>query len=134
MKKSIIGLSLSFVSLWAEPAYSDIYASADKAVFSRKPIVFVVMSSTCSHCYSYWNRTLSDPDIETLLDNNFELAVSVVDQGGKIPSNLPFKGQLPTTYILSADAKLLSNPIEGDIDKTKLYSLLYSLNEARRSE
>jgi thiol-disulfide isomerase/thioredoxin len=127
----IIGL-LTFAEA-RQTEYSDIYTAARTSSMTGKPIVFVVTQSNCPHCIEYWHRTLNEPTIQGILENHFEFAVSTIDKGGKIPSDLPAPRKTPTTYVVGSSGKILMEPIEGNLDAQGLYNVLYRVNEIAKT-
>lgn len=128
----IIGmLALSTSVLLATPRYTDIYSAVGQAKMYNKVVFFVVLSETCPHCQKYW-QTLNDPEVEALLNSEVVFAVTNVDKGDKVPRDLPFTGQVPTTYLMKANGALINQPINGAIPKANLKDLLLKLGKVQR--
>lgn len=106
----------------------DIYEAHEKAMRLNKPIFYVVASANCSHCVTFLQKTIR-PVFEDI-NRNFVFALSDLTKGDKVPSNIPFNGTTPSTYILSPDGKLLTEPIEGNFNLNHLQLILRKLYEA----
>lgn len=124
-------LVLGATILMAQPKFTDVYSAAKIAKQTNKIVYFVVISETCPHCQQYW-QTLNDPEITELLNSEVVFAVSVLDQGGKVPKDLPFAGQVPITYLMKGNGTLINQPVTGAIPKGNLKDLLLKLGKVQR--
>lgn len=106
----------------------DIYKAYDRAQKLNRPVFYVVASAGCSHCYAYLNNTIK-PNFE-LINRDFVFAMSDISKGDKVPSNIPFNGTTPTTYIISPTGQLMTPPIEGNFNQEYLQTLIQKLYEA----
>lgn len=106
----------------------DIYTAYERAHKLNKPIFYVVASAKCAHCAAYLQNTVK-PNFEQI-NRDFIFALSDLTKGDKVPSNIPFNGTTPTTYVLSPNGTLMITPIEGNFDSRYLKKLLENLYEA----
>ena len=120
-------LSVSTIMLNAGTSF-DIYSASEEAKRINKPIMFVVVSATCNYCQLYMNDTVA-PSFKNIR-RNFVFALSDLTKGDKIPSNLPFNNVTPTTYFLSPNGDLLTQPIEGNFTKQHLEKVVNMLYQA----
>ena len=109
----------------------DIYTAYKHAHKLNKPIFYVVASANCSHCTAYLQNTIK-PNFEQI-NRDFVFALSDLTKGDKVPSNVPFNGTTPSTYIISPNGTLMITPIEGNFDSRYLQLLLKKLYEAYAS-
>ena len=127
LKHLFLTLLISVQALFANADFN-IYNAFEKAQETNRPIYYVVASAGCSHCVNYLQDTVY-PSFE-LINKDFVFALSDISAGDKVPSNLPFNGTTPTTYILAPTGELMAAPIEGNFDETHLKTLLSKLYEA----
>lgn len=126
MKKIII-LSILFInSLFSKEL--DIYEAFIKAQETNRPIYYIVVSASCEHCYKHLKNTVI-PNKELIM-KDFIFAITDVTKGQKIPSDLPFDGYTPTTYIVAPNGQLMITPLKGNFDSNFLYNIFEKLYEA----
>jgi len=110
-KKLFLIFILSVYTLTASAETFNISDAFNKAKRMNKPIYYVVANAGCSHCYDYLTKTIK-PNFNEI-NRNFVFALSDLSKGDKVPSNLPFDGITPTTYILAPNGQMMSDPIKG---------------------
>ena len=93
----------------------DIYSAAKKYSMSNKPIFYVIASTNCTHCVHFIKNTIT-PNFKSI-NENFVFALSNLENDDKIPSDIPFNGTTPSTYIISSSGEILEGPIEGDFNQ-----------------
>ncbi len=127
--KSILAFIFIFLSFSASADDQfNIYKSYQKAHSANRPIYYVVANGGCSHCESYLKNTIT-PNFQEI-NRNFVFALSDLSKGDKVPSNIPFDGTTPTTYILSPNGKLMIDPIKGDFGPNYFRQIMDKLYEA----
>jgi len=123
----MLGISVSH----AAPRSMDVYAAARTAKQTNKIVYFVVLSESCSHCQRYW-QSLNDPEVTSLLNSEVVFAVADIGNGGVVPKDLPFNGQIPVTYLMKGNGTLINQPITGAIPKDNIKDLLFKAGKVQR--
>ncbi len=128
MKKIVLIMAALICSLMAMDEELNIYNAFKKAQEVNRPVYFIVTSSTCEHCYKHLKDTVI-PNSE-LIRKDFILAMADLNKGDKIPSNLPFDGYTPTTYIIAPNGDLMVSPLKGNFGKEYLFEILDKVYKA----
>lgn len=129
MKKLFVALIFA-LNLFATAPQFNVYDINDAMRLSsqyNRPVIFVIASNKCSHCVNYLNAIASDQRLSALIRAKYIFALSIIDQGGTIPSGIQFRGITPTTTILRGN-RALTQPIEGELSSEDLTRLLYTFN------
>lgn len=121
MKKTIIILLIFICNLIALDDLS-IYSAFKKAQEVNRPIYYIVTSANCEHCYKHLKNTII-PNNE-IIRKDFILAIADLSKGDKVPSDLPFDGYTPTTYIIAPNGSLMVSPLKGNFNQEYLYEIL----------
>ena len=127
MKKIILIITLFVCNLVAIEDLN-IYSAFKKAQELNRPIYYIVTSASCEHCYKHLKNTVI-PNNE-LIRKDFILAIADLTKGDKVPSDLPFDGYTPTTYIIAPNGSLMVNPIKGNFSPDYLYQVLDKVYKA----
>jgi thioredoxin-related protein len=106
----------SFVptSLKAE-VYRDLDQAITATVARQKPLMIVVMQTTCPYCKQYWEQTINAEGVMQRLSQEFVIYESYLDRGGVFPTDFPWTGTVPTTYFVSPVGELIGEPLVGVI-------------------
>ena len=87
---------------------------AGQAKSIGKPIFLLLWSDTCSHCTSFIEGSLKDPQVRALL-RHFDVEAVNVNEGSRIPYDIDFTGVVPSIHILNDKKSQLVNTVTGDI-------------------
>lgn len=88
-----------------------------------KPIFLLLWSDTCSHCTSFIEGSLKDPQVRALL-RHFDVEAVNVNEGSRIPYDIDFTGVVPSIHILNDKKSQLVNTVTGDIPAQTLVEFL----------
>ena len=127
MKRIILIISLFICNLVADNDLS-IYSAFKKAQELNRPIYYIVASDSCEHCLKHLKNTVI-PNNE-IIRKDFILAVADLNKGDKVPSDLPFDGYTPTTYIIAPNGSLMVSPLKGNFSQEYLYEILDKVYKA----
>lgn len=127
MKKIFFTLIILICNLLADNDLS-IYSAFKKAQETNRPVYYIVTSASCEHCYKHLKNTVI-PNVD-LIRKDFILAVADLNKGDKVPSDLPFDGYTPTTYIIAPNGNLMVTPIKGNFNQDYLYDILGKVYKA----
>lgn len=127
MRRLILIITLFVCNLFAVEDLN-IYSAFKKAQELNRPIYYIVTSASCQHCYKHLKDTII-PNNE-LIRKDFILAVADLNKGDKVPSDLPFDGYTPTTYIIAPNGNLMVTPIKGNFNQDYLYDILGKVYKA----
>lgn len=96
---------------------------AGQAKSIGKPIFLLLWSDTCSHCTSFIEGSLKDPQVRALL-RHFDVEAVNVNEGSRIPYDIDFTGVVPSIHILNDKKSQLVNTVTGDIPAQTLVEFL----------
>jgi thioredoxin-related protein len=102
------------VSLNAE-TYTDLDRAIAATVARQKPLMIVVMQTTCPYCRQFYEQTLNAEGVMQRLSQEFVVYESYLDKGGTFPTDFPWTGTVPTTYFVSPRGELIGQPLVGAI-------------------
>jgi hypothetical protein len=102
------------ISLKAE-VYRDLDQAITATVARQKPLMIVVMQTTCPYCKQYWEQTINAEGVMQRLSQEFIIYESYLDRGGTFPMDYPWTGTVPTTYFVSPVGELIGEPLVGAI-------------------
>lgn len=88
-----------------------------------KPTFLLLWSDTCSHCISFIEGSLKDPQVRDIL-RNFNVEAVNVNEGSRIPYDIDFTGVVPSIHILNSKKSQLVNTVTGDIPAQTLVQFL----------
>jgi len=95
-----------------------VFKNLDKAVKSAlkvyKPILLIIYSSNCPHCYNYFNKLQRNQKLTNYIRNNYIVCLLDITSSS-IPSKIPFNGIVPFTDVLFSNGDVIAPPITGDI-------------------
>ncbi len=139
MKQKIKGIVLSALIVIAPLSahakiFDSIYEAQKTALKEAKLMVFVVAANSCQFCHRYLNDFLSNQSLMKYIEDKFVFTIIDVENGGKIPRDLLFNGNTPTTYILTPTGKPIGMPIEGPLESGALLTLLVSLEAYKKEQ
>ncbi len=126
--KIILIMATFLCSLMAMDEELNIYNAFKKAQDTNRPVYYIVTSASCEHCYKHLKDVVI-PNSD-LIRKDFVLAMSDLSKGDKVPSDLPFDGKTPTTYIIAPNGTLMVSPLVGNFDKIYLYEILDKVYKA----
>jgi thioredoxin-related protein len=112
MKKALIAL-LAFIGVASAEVYTDLDTAIRATMLKQKPLMVVVMQTTCPYCKQYWEQTINADGVMDRLSKEFVIYESYLDKGGVFPSDLPWTGTVPTTYFLSPRGEMIGQPLIG---------------------
>ncbi|EAJ0336120.1 thioredoxin family protein [Campylobacter lari] len=131
---SFLLLSIICSNFYAKPIiYNDIFTAQQQALKEAKIMVFFVVSNTCKYCHKLLNDVMNNTTLMSYFDEKFVVAISDLNNGGKIPRDLLFDGTTPTTYIITPTGKVIGEPIKGAIDSNMLLGLLKGLEDYKKT-
>jgi thioredoxin-related protein len=102
------------LSLKAE-TYTDLDRAIAATIARQKPLMIVVMQTTCPYCRQYWINTLNAEGVMERLSREVIVYESYLDKGGVFPTDYPWTGTVPTTYFVSPTGELIGQPLVGVI-------------------
>lgn len=73
---------------------------------TRKPILVFVSAKWCHYCTKMKRETWNDPQVESVINNNFETLVLDGDRDNAIVSKLGVRG-FPATLVYTADGEFV---------------------------
>jgi thioredoxin-related protein len=114
MKKALI-LFLVFIGVSFAETYTDLDRAIAATIARQKPMMIVVMQTTCPYCKQFYEQTLNAEGVMARLSQEFVIYESYLDRGGVFPTDLPWTGTVPTTYFVTPNGELIGQPLVGVI-------------------
>jgi thioredoxin-related protein len=103
---------ISPISLNAE-TYTDLDRAIAVTIARQKPMMIVVMQTTCPYCKQFYDQTLNAEGVMDRLSQEFVIYESYLDRGGVFPTDFPWTGTVPTTYFVTPNGELIGQPLVG---------------------
>jgi hypothetical protein len=120
---ALVILFLTAGSLLANDVYRDFDQAVRAMAIKQKPMMAVIMQTTCPYCKEYWQNTINAPGVINKLSQEFVIYESYLDKGGVFPSDFPWTGTVPTTYFISPNGELVGEPLVGVIPLNQFYTI-----------
>jgi thioredoxin-related protein len=113
----IAPIALAFTIASPIPLNAETYTDLDSAIAAtivrQKPMMVVVMQTTCPYCKQFYDQTLNAEGVMKRLSLEFVIYVSYLDKGGVFPTDFEWTGTVPTTYFVSPNGELIGQPLVG---------------------
>jgi thioredoxin-related protein len=119
VKRALIAVLTAFMIFLVTPVSinAETYTDLDRAIAAtiarQKPLMIVVMQTTCPYCKQYWEKTLNAEGVMERLSREFVIYESYLDKGGVRPTDYPWTGTVPTTYFVTPTGELIGQPLVG---------------------
>jgi len=127
----LVGAILLLQPLQAQ-VYDSIYKAIPEAQENGKLAIFIVIATSCPHCKELMLDIGQNQSLTQFMQENYIIAVTDVEKGGKVPSDLPFTGTTPTIFILTPAGQVVGSPIEGKIPSKMLLEYLEKINQLKK--
>jgi thioredoxin-related protein len=93
--------------------YTDLDSAIAATIARQKPMMIVVMQTTCPYCKQFYDHTLNAEGIMARLSQEFVIYESYLDRGGVFPTDFEWTGTVPTTYFVTPTGELIGQPLVG---------------------